>query len=161
GVIVSRVASPLCRTLSRYGFENGSDALASATMRCADGSISLVNSTVLPAISAGPRETVDQPIFDRISGQRHYNRDVARRLLDRNRGWGGPGNDQVRLERPQLRRQFRKPAALPLVRTEFVTDVFALDISLLAHRVAKQPPEPLRTGNVTHQDANGYYLRLL
>jgi hypothetical protein len=72
-----------------------------------------------------------------------------------------PRHDHIDFEPHQFRRQFGKAANLSLVRSELEPNVLPLDVTELAQRLGKQPPESLPTGRPTHQNANGWHLRLL
>src|SRR5262249_3943973 len=98
---------------------------------------------------------------DHVSAERADDWDLMRRLLGSDCGRREPGHDHVDFELHQFRCQFGKMVHLSLVRSEFEPNVFPLDITELAQRLAKQLPELLPTGSGTHQNANGCHLRLL
>ena len=112
-------------------------------------------------IATRPGEARDQSGFDRISGHRHDNRNVARRLLRRPRCRREPGHDHIDFEPHQLRRQIGQPACLAFIRAELVSDVSPLEVTELAHRLAKQPPEFFRTGRSDYQHTDDRHFRLL
>src|SRR5665213_948858 len=172
GSIAVPMAAPLKRICSRNGLENGSGALTSTATRCADGSKSRISSTHFACqcrtdgghagdIPTRPGEALDQSGCDRVSGEGHNDRDVARRLL---RGEGGrrePGHDQIDLEPHQFCRPFGEAVSLPRVRAELEPDAFPLDVTQVAQVLLKQPPEPFRAGRTDDQDADGRHFRLL
>ena len=112
-------------------------------------------------IATRPGEARDQSGFDRISGHRHDNRNVARRLLRRPRCRREPGHDHIDFEAHQLRRQFGKAVRLSVIRPELEAYGLSLHVTQLAHRLSKNPPEFFRTGRANHQNADGRNSRLL
>src|SRR5262249_44223883 len=137
GLIAVPVASPPSWICSRKGLEKGSVPLARAVTRRADGSMSRINWTLLPASSAA---TLAMPVTfppgragaDRISGLGHHDRDFPRRLLCRYSGGREPSDDDIDLETNQLSCQFGKPVDLSFRRPKLKSDVQPLDIPQIA-----------------------------
>src|SRR5436190_13720761 len=142
GLIAVPVASPPSWICSRKGLEKGSVALARAVTRRADGSMSRINWTLLPASSAvtaatpvtfpRPRKACDQPRTNGVSCLGHDDRDVTRRLLCRHSGGRKPSDDDIDLETNQLSCQFGKPVDLSFRRPKLKSNVLSLDIPQIA-----------------------------
>src|SRR5437899_4172653 len=96
-------------------------------------------------ISARLGEALDQPGSDQVSTGRADDWDLARRLLGGSCGRRKPGHDHIDFEPHQFRRQFGKATNLSLVRSELEPNVLPLDVTELAQRLGKQPPESLPT----------------
>src|SRR2546429_348230 len=143
GLIAVPVASPPSWICSRKGLEKGSVALARAVTRRADGNMSRINWTLLPASSAvtlampvtfppGRGRLMIRPRADRISGLGHHDRDFPRRLVCRHSGGREPSDDDIDLETNQLSCQFGKPVDLSFRRPKLKSNVLPLDIPQIA-----------------------------
>src|SRR6202048_5444977 len=155
GLIVVPVASPPSFICSRKGLEKGSVALARAVTRRADGSMSRINWTLLPA---SPAATLAMPVtFPPGRG----------RLMTRPVPIGSPvsaitigisrvacfaatavgvnqSDDDIDLETNQLSCQFGKPVDLSFRRPKLKSNVLPLDIPQIAESLPKLPPEFFR-----------------
>src|SRR5215208_8334019 len=120
GLIVVPVASPPSFICSRKGLEKGSVALAKTVTRRADGSMSRISCTLLPANSAvaeaipvtfppGRGRLATSPVPTGSPGLGHDDWDFVRRLLCRHCGGCEPGDDYIDVETDQLGGQFGKP----------------------------------------------------
>src|SRR5262249_39831295 len=164
GLIAVPVASPPSWICSRKGLEKGSVALARAVTRRADGNMSRINWTLLPASSA---VTLAMPVtFPPGRGRLAISpvpigswRDVGRRLFPRQRGGREPGDDDIDLETDELGGQFRKPVEASLCRAKLEANVLSFDIAQLAQSLPELPPELCRIGIADDECANDRELR--
>src|SRR5262249_4177243 len=112
-------------------------------------------------ISGRPGEALRQPGSDHVSAESADDWNLTGRLLGGNCGRREPGHDHIYFEPYQFRCQFGKTAHLSLVRSELEPYILPLDVTEFAQHLGKQLPKSLRTGSVTHQNANGCHLWLL
>src|SRR6185437_9491418 len=82
--------------------------------------------------------------LDRIANQCHHDRNLMRCLPGGEGRRREPNHDQVHLKSYQFLGQSRKPACLPHVRSELVTNIFSFGVAELTHVLLKEPPKALR-----------------